>query len=718
MSAPLKVVLDGQQRRAWRDRVILVAGHRDWSSRFRQDVWLDPVTNTLALAPMVYRDGWRTSSAGEFRRLRLGEFTGSNLDKWYEHDRGTVEGGGDWFLCNTTTNDVLTTSETFPPNQGWHIAYYPANVGDERYIHLECGWGTAVSLRFWSDGVAEVWKGETRVGEHNYKGADGSSAQTAYDCVNLLLLPWRLRELLVVSNQSGGFAHSFDDLLDDEEGQEIVPSSRFWVEVPVGAAQLQVAPVSYAASGYACSRLGIFNGEPSGGSVESRVIGWGSATASLVEGDDPEASYSSGTRARVRVDLSGGGVSTPHVIGATAGIGPTTAQTSDEPLYITEDLTRVDLDITENPGGAAVSLSFKWSSDPDDLTERLAAQNRPAALELGDLPFFDGFTEPAERDIGTDLVGTTVRLSCRDRWRRFETYLFRDEIPLDGMTLAEAFRFVAAAAGEDETTLVIGSDAESFLLPVPDGDGQWSNDVRVGDSAADWLLLLHETYCGSWFLGFKPDPEEGYRLHIEPQSRSQASLRTLYARVEDAVLIAGVSEEEAVKHVYRSYRETRLEPECNIVNVVGLEPSTKRPILVTFEDERSLDPTIPRAQRPENWLGEPRSYGFGDPAITTLATAERAAHELYNLLTWPRWLAEVECELLTREVEVGEETIDFPLWRGDAVTLDGIGVFRIVAFGCSFVVETEERQVRRANYTLEYLRPQDAVEDEEEALPA
>ncbi len=716
MSAPLTVVLDGVQRRAYHDRVILVAGRDDWSSRYRENVWQDPVTKTLALAPMVYHDAWRTSSAGAYSRLRLGEFTAASISHWYEHDRGTVETGGDWFLCNTDTNDALTTTQIWEPNQGFHIAYYPANVGDERYVHLECGWGTAVSLRFWSDGNAEVWKNSALVGEWQFVG-QGGPAQTAYDCVNLLILPWRLRELLVVSNQNGGFSHSFADLDDDVEGQEILPSSTFWLQVPVGAAQLQVAPVTYASSGYACSRLGIFNTEPAAGASESRLIGWGSATALLVEGDDPEASFSTGTRARVRVNLTGGGTSTPFIVGATAGIGPVTADTPEQELDVTPDLTRVELDVADGPEGASLSVTFKRTFDADELNLRLATQNRPARMTLGGLPFLDGFTQPAERDLWSDFSGgTVVRLEARDRWQRFETFLFRDEIPLDGMSLADAFRFVAGSAGEDDSTIVVGTLAESFILPVPDGDGNWSNLIRVGDSAADWLTRLWETYAGSWFLGFKPIPGDGYVLHFEPQSREQSSLATLYQTVEDAENAGYTGAQEALKWVFRSYRERRLAPEANIINVIGQEPSTRRPILVRYEDELSLNPGLPRDARPENWFGEPRSYGFGDPAITTLAVAEQAANELYQKLTWPRWLAEIECELLTRQVIIapGPEppVEDVPLWRGDAIALDGIGVFRIVAFGCSFELETEARQVRRANYTLEYLRPQEVLEEE------
>lgn len=711
MSAPLKVVLDSAQTRAWKDRSVLVAGRDDWSSRYRENVWQDPVTNTLALAPMVYQEGWRTSSDGDFRRLRLAEFTCPSLATWYEHDRGSVEGGGDWFLCNTTTNDALTTTATWDPNQGFHIAYYPSNVGDERYQHLECGWGTAVTLRFWSDGKCEVWRNDVQVGEGDFKG-QGGPAQTAYDCVNLLILPWRLRELLIISNQNGGFSHAFTHLEDDVEGQEILPSSTFWVEVPTGAAQIQVAPVSYASAGYACSRLGIFNGEPSGGASETRLIGWGGASANLVDGDDPESAYGGGERARVKVDLSGGGISTPFVVGAVAGIGPVSGTTADQPLEVTPDVTRVELDVSEGPDGASVDVVYKRSLDAEVLTDRLATQNRPFQLKLGADVFLDGFTLPAERDLGTDIGGTVVRFSARDRWRRFETFLFRDEIPLDGMTLAEAFQFVAGSAGEQE--LLLGEGLSDFQLPIPDGDGTWANVIRVGDSADDWLRRLHETYCGSWFIGYKPVPGDGYKLHIEPQARDQISLATLYARVEDAEEAGYTEEREALKWVYRSYRERRLEPEANLINVVGLEPSTRRPILVSMADERSLDPTLPRASRPENWLGEPRSYGFGDPGITTVAVAERAASELYQKLTWPRWLAEIECEFITRDLVLSpgpDPIVDtVPVWRGDAITLDGIGVFRVLALGCSFILETDDRQVRKANYTLEYLRPQDPVE--------
>jgi hypothetical protein len=707
----LSVLLDVSHRRAFLERMVILAGHSEWSPALRSNTWTDPVTKTTILTPNPLLAAWRTNFTGDFRRLRRNDFivgSGSadnaNGPKWYDQNRGMND--GDWFICNRDTNDVMTTKDSWPVNQGMLLAWFAPNIGGEKFPQIRCGWygdgvQPSVSLAFYSDGRCEVFRGGVYVGEGPYKGGD-SGTQTDNDHIEVLIMPWRMREILVSSKSGTGVALPFGDLDDQDTGQVILPAGKFWVEVDEGAAQFQVAPIRYAASGYICSRTGIFRSVPDalrtvetfayavGSTVTPRLVEEGAIATDFV----PDGVK---RRARVRVDLSGGVTSTPYLLGARAGIAPEVAFTSNEPTEILCDLRKLSLDVPEDAAGLTLSLQFKPSTTPATTQFRLNASNRPLGVELGGIRIVDAVTEPPEYTLRNVLGGELIEFEARDYSKSLENYLFADEIPLDGMTLADAFRLVSSSAGDDPASMVLEPDLETFRLPLPDGDGRWALLIQVGDSAEDWMRRLHSDYCGSYFYGSKPTAT-GYVPHILRQSRGDESQVTIYQKIDDAT-IGGFTEAET--GVYRSYKEHKLECEANVIHVTGLDPASGRPILVTMEDGRSIDPTIPVASRPDNWLGERRVYGFGDPAITSLALAERCCEELYRRLTWCRFMAEIESEMLFSEVD------GLPVWRGDCITLDKVGVFRVEAFSVDFTMEVDGKIRRKASYTLEFMRPTD-----------
>jgi hypothetical protein len=704
---PLSLTLDASHQRVKDRRMVLLAAFDDWSPRERSNVWIDPITSTAALMPSPFSSTFWNSTGGGFRRLRLSDFyvgsaTGSNgnASKWYDHNRGANT--LDWFVVNTTTNDALFSRDAWGANQGFSVILFPPNVGAEEREVLSLTWGagTADELRLsvFATGRVDVYESGVLTGSDSIKGAKANQAgQTGADAVQLTVLPWRFREVLVVSNTGGGFAFARASLDDQTAEQPILPAGQLKVEIPTGAAQVQVHPVTFATSGYITGNPGTFRSIPATGrTVETFAYSIGSGvTVRLVEGDTIGTDFvpnSVRRRARVRVDLSGNGSRTPYVLGARAGIAPSTAFTSDQSSSILCSLTAFSLDVPEEFDAVRMSAVFKPERDWATTSGRTRASNRPITVSIDGKTIIEGATEPASLRVRSDDAGDIVSLEARDYSKSEENVQFVDDIPLDGMTLADALRLCIVEAGGSGSELVADAEIENFRLPIPEGRGEFAIVIRVGDRPGEWMRRILNDYAAGFFAGRVPDGS-GYPFRVRRLYRSQASAATLYSRIAD---VPGGSGDPAYL-VYRSYDEAKLEPEANGVHVTGVDPSRRRPILVSMIDQRSRDPEIPVAQRPENWLGEPRDFGFTDPSLTTLALCERVAEQLYNALTWTRWMVEIECQTIMK-------ADGFPAWRGDAVTLDGFGIWRIVAFSLVSSVEMDGKVRRTGKYTMEFLR--------------
>jgi len=186
-----------------------------------------------------------------------------------------------------------------------------------------------------------------------------------------------------------------------------------------------------------------------------------------------------------------------------------------------------------------------------------------------------------------------------------------------------------------------------------------------------------------------------------PSTLDDTPKAVLYSSRADA-LTGGVAEDDVWKALFRSYDEHRLEPEANDVRVTGRDPRTRLPIQAFYRDEASQTPSTAPASRPTNWVGEVRRFGWVDPALPSIGACDQAVSLLANRLTRSRLMAEFESEFLI------DEATGVPLWKGDAVTLDGKGDYRILAISTRFVKEpsaadSDDWQWRPTRYLCEKL---------------
>lgn len=621
------------------------------------------------------------------------------------------------------------TTSTLPTNQPMVVEWFGQPTTVSPYAILECGWSssgdgsTGVSLRFYADGRAEVWKAGLILSTYSIGGnrpdyfnpfhpattqfGGGSTPQaprTGY--IQTVLIPFRDRELLVVSSLGGGFSHIFQDLNENEGGLTITDNAPFWFYVPApNQANLRFAVLKYAATGTIFGIPSTWRNAPPLNLTQDPVHGVdaqievfqaktvaGTLTPNVMNpGNPPTTNTPPLLPVQIRLVLDGGPDVTPFAYGARAHFdaqqGSTVAPTSG-PVDLLPFTTGFDLDVSDTVGGTRASLSLMQPSAIESAGGAGIAWQCHRSLQVADEVglILDGICEPTHwtdsfgyDDEGYDRNQDLV-LEARDPWKLAEEMVFSDPVPLDGLTLADAYRLVASMIGLP--SVYVSPAASGFILSDAGSvsGGNWNIMIDVGDKGSYWLDRLHQTYAATWFHGFRPnrvhpsdppvlclidpaDTDADYGLPVTPSV-------TLYRKVEEATVLSTV---------YRSLKRQVLEPETNDIWVIGCDPRSRKPIVVhlqTTDMATDADPSVPPESRSRNWLGFLRKYGWVDPTLTSDAACQHVATILAGRLPFAREIVEFECEF-----QPG-------IWRGDLVSLDrGEGdplQVRIKAFRGSF----------------------------------
>jgi hypothetical protein len=170
------------------------------------------------------------------------------------------------------------------------------------------------------------------------------------------------------------------------------------------------------------------------------------------------------------------------------------------------------------------------------------------------------------------------------------------------------------------------------------------------------------------------------------------SVRTLYSS-SSAAAAAGVATADIPFRVFRSLDKQVIRCEANDIWVTGRDHQTGKQFQCHFADKASINPALAPSARPLNWVGEPRRYGWVSPAITTVEAGNWACATLARRLTPYREVYEVEAEF---QIVAG-----VPVWKGDCVTLDGIGKCRVVSLKLNAKHESTGKIWRPTKYVME-----------------
>lgn len=731
------LIFDHEQTRVARHPIIATINGLGWNGGIYADTWIDPITHTLMLRPMSKYPMWQVESGGIFSKPSSGSYEFETSGNWQEFER-YVNGGSSFMQGAATGNPGWIRTATAPGlNRGINLAIFGYGAGEFAEI-AQFGWddssvsydSSAVGCRLFSDGSVYIY----RDGEYAGSGKIGIGASGANNLpLEILLLPMRRRELLVLGSGNDGFSLVFDSIEEGEVAPVIVPAEKFWVKMS-GAettrAQVQICPCKFEGSGFANSVLINFQRPPASGAT---LRAWGNPVFSatdanlygntafagstdvpsveLVEADGSTAFIADGSLAqgRMRATLEGDGAYTPFVYGAvTMFEGETALTDGSEEANADDKIASLVIEVPDDPWGARVVATFR---EPDAINAEIAkfttVSNRPAKLVCNDYVLFDGRTAEPDFTDGVHDEAKTVKVEILDLTDRFKAFQFRDEFPLDGFYLSRDTGVGHSAVLEIATQSGVGSgylalSTDTYLIPEIPGQicEEFSYPAKVGDDGQQGLENLHQNFAANWFIGMKPTPS-GMKFHfMSPDDLGTTPKCTLYRTVEDAIS-AGAHPSQ----VYQSHRSETEKVNANEIWVSGLDSRTKKLVQAYLIDSASQDPTVSPSSRADNWLGEPLLYGVQDERFRSLDDCQRAVELLAPAVLVKRKFGEFACPEMVWYDSDGEGLM-LPLWRGDYVTLDGVGDVQINAFNAGVLLnivgeeDDPDNVVTYANYTF------------------
>lgn len=716
-----ELIINHAQRRLAADRLTVVAGGAELNGSIWENTWIDPITHTLMLRPRPLETEWYTESTGDFAKLGFADFT---LDSSWE-ERSGQHWAGPWLAVrDAASNPSAVSVASYPKNMGLSFSWFSYGAGDT-FLQYQLGWNetatsaSGVALHFWSDGRVDVFRNGEFIESGKISGAKSREVRRL-QVFEVLLIPMRKRELLVVSQSGDGFSVVFNDIESDDEDPEITPAGHIWFKCESGATQAQIAPLRFAESGFATSLKTSFLEPPQSGEelVEFANDSWlespapykiygnpgfsdgeQTAVASLVEWDGASAFVPDGTanEIRVKVELSTtDNRFSPFVTGVQLGYAAIAGITDGESSFdAAENVRAATLSVPDRPSGVALDLEIVHSTELDTLASGdLSSGRAPALLKVGDEFLLDGWSGALDT---TQLAGNLSggNLEIRDRWVALEDAIFADRIPLDGLPLEQAIRLLVEKSGIDAARITV--ESTDLKLPYASGEvsGEWGLLIESGDRASDWLKRLMETFAPSWVYGFRPAPDgSGEQFFARsPEALGVTPSVTVYGSRAEAIA-DGVPEEVAWRFVFRSLSQATIEPSANEVRVTGIDPRTGRPLQSVKTDYAAQTVSAMVGTRSPGWSGSIRRFALVDAGLTEQSAIDHACEALFDELTTRKQMVQFESEFLQKSGGV-------PVWRGDVVHVFGVGDIRIRSFGVHFEFESPLGVCRRAIYVGE-----------------
>ena len=736
---PVKIELDVPEKRVSVPRYCVAGEGSTWNmQKTTSTIFVDAVTGTAMLSPLPLTPTWTTSGAGNYARKRLTDYdTLTEPTKWKEVK---LLHSTDYYITSEGVNAFAVLSEVLPSNQPMYVSFFMSGTKKaNETVAFRCGWNygqaNEVRLDVMAGGAIVVYKGTQRLEKYDSTKGDMRpggmklySMSPANTYVNLVLLPCRKRELLVISNYGTNFCHTFEDLdpsVNDPNTNDITPSSKFYWYVPAPFhPMVQVAKCKFETSGTVYGGNTTLRAIPP---VGTTFAGWSAGTDRI----GPNSATIVGNLSVVKADLTAWNPLIPvaDVLAAAQLTGdgnatwglyaidlfstPTTVNTYNGSIDITPYVQSLECSVDED-GTQTVKMQTRYGLLYDDaaVENSLYQSDRPfrIAIKKGDNTYLDicrgTFDSPEISYEPGDyaMLYPSMSFEGKDRSREFELMMLIDSVPYDGTELDYAVKDLLAICGYGAGDYYI--NIPGFQLPYSPiiSTGKWSLAPERGDTVAKWLNQLWNDYAQTYTRGWMPT-STGYRYcFISPTVLSNTVMMNLYESsvgAQNASVPKTLTSKRTIRQLSRHYEAA----EANHIQVIGRDPRTDRLIFRSYNDAASQNPATAPALRPRNWRGRTCSVVHINESITTDAAAQRALDVLVDRLTPGRDLVEWTSDFLVRNTD------DRPLWIGDVVRIHNINAstyeyetaysdYRIIAIpSINFTFEPATRpKVREARY--------------------
>ena len=705
------------------------------------NIWQDPATLTMMLAPLPVTAAWTTTYSGSYARYQKTDYTLTTAASWKQMQ---IKASGDYYLQSLNVTERATLTTAFGVNQAVYLSLYVPGLKDtDKTVILKAGWGvgSAGSVEVWfaANGTAQVLKsglvvGTYERGDSNIAPAVGTTKakSSRSDFISIMMIPARKRELLVTTSDGTSFSHVFEDL-DPAIQNNILPAAAFSWLVPTGQATVQLAKCNFETSGYVLSQIKALRYPPPVGATFAPTYagdncGFGAYTftGSVVKADGTAYTPNGVIKSvRVKVALTGAGTGSLGLYSTEAIYDAPVGATYDGTVDVTQYIQSLSIAVNEDGkatctiGAIAKALIDAGVQKPNvtsDRPVRIALGNGPAVYPavVTYIDIFRGTLQPPKiefLDRDTTASWATYVYTGTDRSGDFDLAWLVESYPYDGITAGNALLDLLLIAGYDDATApVFIGDYPYQELPYTTNisKGQYTLAPDYGDTVASFLDRIKQEYYSTWITGWTPTDSGYYYQWLDVDAASTASTMTLYQSISTATT-AGVAEELRPQRVIRTLNSYNEEPECTQVTVIGQDPNTGIFIPYTQIDSAAEIAATAPASRPRNWRGRPVCYQYRDPALNTLDAVTAACLMLYSRLTTGRTMIEFDATFLVYN------NSNRPVWLGDVIKLmdtDGVGVlgnYRIIAIPqIDFVQENTPGSstlfnVRRASYRAVYV---------------
>ncbi|MBS1702924.1 MAG: hypothetical protein JST12_14765 [Armatimonadetes bacterium] len=737
----LKVFVDHAQRRLWKHRIGVTLAGIDWAGGHGVNIWREPTTNTLLIEPYCLSDAWSTSTTGGYARWGLSDFGLSTGDGWYTKSDKQASQNRMANQAPMGSSAISTTS--LVKNQGVWVSFFNFNEGDKELVVFECGWsdsgdGTSgVSLRFFAGGRVEVWKDNVKRSTENLNGI--ASRNNANHYVNLVLMPFRRRELLVYSSTAGGgFTYLFSEIDEQESDPEITPATKFWFKALISP-DVEIAPLRFPTTAWGVSKDIVFANIPeTGRAIESiwnhghplyldnsgivyadKSYSGAGGTESISDLRLVETTSDSTTfvpdgvknKARMRFDLTGNGYSSPCFYGAHVAFVPVYATTADAEVEITSFVcSPPEWTVPDSATGVNIRLEFNRLDELGAIAPKIEKiRNRPVRIELDGVTILDGYLNGLK--VSGDSNDRRLECQAEDIFSWAQKCQITSRMPFDGLPFCRPIADGISAVGflmsylGIPTDRIILDDADFTIPFVPAQKAETFGVVgENGDTIARCAEKLQELFAKGWMYGQKPYVGGAANMPVifwtDPVNFPTTPVKTLYCSPEAAVA-AEVPSADIRESIFDNPSTDAIDVEANEVRVSGNDPRIDLAIQAVKTDEASQDPATLPADRPDNWAGSPLLVGVLDGRFTSQLACERAAAFGFDLITKANYVTEFPCFLI-------QDVNCVPAWRGDLAVLTGYDYdqARITSFRCTFEDESDTDTVdnipihsRYATYT-------------------
>lgn len=735
--ATLTLHLDAQEQRLLTHRLPLLVNGIDFDLLSSTNVFRDAITGSVMLTPLPFTSAWYNTTAGNYARLKKADYALATPAKWQESDRGIA---GNTYLIGLDTNEAVPTLQTFERNQPFWLSFFVQGGGADRYLHIKFAhgnFGSHYEYHIWTDGHVDIYYVGEKVGEGSLIDTsqrwrkvaaddtqDGGKQRTLSGWVDIAIIPCRGREILFLTNQGGGFSWVNENIDENAVGNgnvAITPAGKAAWQVPTAQPVVQLAALKFQESGTLLGPVHTYRYAPATGAVPDFLLyyyrpGFGvdhTITPSLVEEDGSTPFVPNGTRKKARIKIviaTGevapfGGRSSPVFYGASAAFPGSAVSTpageTDLVPFTDSGAGGVQLDVPESPSGVRLTIPLRRPAaiESAGASNIRIGSNRPIKASLGLQRLFSGATEPPSFDMGISDGASRLAIEARDWWKRLESYRLKDDIPFDGLNMATVIGQLVTLTGFPSAVLDV--DPVGFDLPASGGaaKGEWAAQALVGDTPADWILRFFETYASTWTLGFYPTAAGTAFRFRAPWNQPTEPALTLYPDEASSTLL-GANPARYWPGKYYRFHEVPLECEANDIWLEWRDPRTGKFYQVHYADVLSQNPLLPPGSRPDNHLGEVRSYSPPfNPLITSEESATWAIGVLAQRMTVAPRIAEWESQLLLKGDGV-------PVWKGDVVGLWGKGEYKVLSFSAQMNREWQAGAVpaewRKTRYVGEY----------------